>query len=425
MSRRFGSMIMLLAFSLTSYAAAVGGNLADIQLFIEDEVILAPASADLDAYNVVRGPEGAIWLNTGETKPGLFRSTDQGRTWETVPVELSQAPPGQHLAGFHAARDGSLWLLHQAPPTHTVDGKSMEYKDRRVFFSKSKDGGRTWETWEIDYGGFAPDPEADPYTMMETAWCHPNFVERPDGTTFFSLSMRYPDWDDWHQEDQSRPGIRDVMVRTRDGGKTWGDPTIVHQHATETAYAVDPNDPDHIFAATRIQRKGLPGEDLQAIRKLSAMDMTPPTYMPDWAYKNGILLESTDGGRSFREVPGGLFGFASYRWSMAWTKDDWLVLASHAGQDPGQRENYGDHVLRISLNGGKTWLDGTEEGTSLPAKSEKFVVFPAFRNVGKVDHYSASVPATIEVSKNRFLTFGAYKRDKILRGRFWRLENLP
>ena len=301
----------------------------------------------------------------------------------------------------------------------------MEYKDRRVFFSKSTDGGRTWETREIDYGRFAPDPEADPYTMMETAWCHPNFVERPDGTVFFSLSMRYPDWDDWHQEDQSRPGIRDVMVRTRDGGKTWGDPTIVHQHATETAYAVDPNDPDHIFAATRIQRKALPGEDLQAIRKLSAMDMTPPNYMPDWAYKNGILLESTDGGRSFREVPGGLFGFASYRWSMVWTKDDWLVLASHAGQDPGQRENYGDHVLRISLNGGKTWLDGTEEGTRLPAKAKKFVVFPAYRNVGKVDHYSASVPATIEVSKNRFLTFGAYKRDKILRGRFWRLENLP
>ena len=35
--------------------------------------------------------------------------------------------------------------------------------------------------------------------------------------------------------------------------------------------------------------------------------MTPPDYMPDWAYKNGLLLESTDGGRSFREVPGGLF----------------------------------------------------------------------------------------------------------------------
>ena len=425
MPKRIDSVITYFVFSLAAVPVWAGGSLADIQLFIEDEVILAPASAGLHAYNVVRGPEGAIWLNTGEPEPGLFRSKDQGRTWETVPVELHQAPPGQHLAGFHAARDGSLWLLHQAPPTHTVDGKSMEYKDRRVFFSKSKDGGRTWETWEIDYGRFAPDPQADPYTIMETAWCHPNFVERPDGTVFFSLSMRYPDWDDWHQEDQSRPGIRDVMVRTRDGGKTWGDPTIVHQHATETAYAVDPNDPDHIYAATRIQRKGLPGEDLQAIRKLTAMDMTPPNYMPDWAYKNGILLESTDGGRSFREAAGGLFGFGSYRWSVLWTKDDWLILAGNAGQDPGQRESHGDQVLRISLNGGKTWLDGTEEGTSTPAKAKKFVVVPGYRNVGKADHYSASVPATIQLAKNRFLTFCTYKKDRILRGRFWRLENLP
>jgi hypothetical protein len=69
-------------------------------------------------------------------------------------------------------------------------------------------------------------------------------VERPDGSAFFSLSMRYDDWEDYSQEDQTRPGVRDVMVRTGDGGRTWGDPTIVHQHATETAYAVDPNDPE-------------------------------------------------------------------------------------------------------------------------------------------------------------------------------------
>ena len=425
MSRRLNFMVVLFASGLAGCAAPAGGSLADVQLFIEDEVILAPASARLNAQNVVRGPDGAIWLNTGETEPGLFRSTDEGRTWETLPVKLSDVPPGQHLAGFHAARDGSLWLIHQAPPYRIVDGKSIESTDRRGFFSISTDGGRTWDTQDLDQGRFAPDPEADPYTSIDIAWCHPNFVERPDGSAFFSLSMRYDDWEEYSQEDQTRPGVRDVMVRTRDGGRTWGDPTIVHQHATETAYAVDPNDPDHIYAATRIQRKGLPGEDLQAIRKLTAMDMTPPNYMPDWAYKNGILLESTDGGRSFREAAGGLFGFGSYRWSVVWTRDDWLILAGNAGQDPGQRESHGDQVLRISLNGGKTWLDGTEEGTSTPAQAKKFVVVPGYRNVGKADHYSASVPATIQLAENRFLTFCTYKKDRILRGRFWRLENLP
>ncbi len=425
MSRRLDSMIMLVALALAGCAPPAGGSLADVQLFIEDEVILAPASARLNAHNVVRGPDGAIWLNTGEPDPGLFRSTDQGRTWETIAVKLSDVPPGQHLGGFHAARDGSLWLVHQAAPYRIVDGESIESTDRRGFFSISTDGGQTWETRELDQARFAPDPEADPYTSIDIAWCHPNFVERPDGSAFYSISMRYDDWEDYSQADQTRPGVRDVMVRTRNGGRTWGDPTIVHQHATETAYAVDPNDPDHIFAATRIQRKGLPGEDLQAIRKLTAMDMTPPNYMPDWAYKNGILLESTDGGRSFREVPGGLFGFGSYRWSAIWTEEDWLILASTAGQDPGQRKSPGDQVLRISLNGGKTWLDGTEKGTSTAAKAKKFMVVPGYRDVGKADHYSASVPATIQIAENRFLTFCTYKKDRILRGRFWRLENLP
>ena len=206
MPKQINSMIALFVFSLAAVPVWAGGSLADIQLFIEDEVILAPASADLDAYNVVRGPDGAIWLNTGEPKPGLFRSKDQGRTWETVPVELSQAPPGQHLAGFHVARDGSLWLLHQAPPRHTSDGKSIEYMDRRVFFSKSTDGGRTWETREIDYGRFAPDPEADPYTypwrprgVTPTSWSgptgppsFPSACATPIGTTGIRRIRRAP-----------------------------------------------------------------------------------------------------------------------------------------------------------------------------------------------------------------------------------------
>ena len=237
--------------------------------------------------------------------------------------------------------------------------------------------------------------------------------------------MRYDDWDDYLQADQSRPGIRDVMVRSRDGGMTWGDPTIVHQHATETAYAVDPNDPNHILAATRIQRKAHPGENLAAIRKRSARDMTPPSYMPNWAYKNGILLESTDGGRSFREVPAGLFGFASYRWSVVWTKANWVLLVGVGGQNPGEKEQVLDSVARVSLDGGRTWLDGSADGTSAPNRARRFSVVPAYRDIGKRDHYSVGVPVTLELSHNRFLTLASYKKDRILRGRFWHLENVP
>ena len=148
-----------------------------------------------------------------------------------------------------------------------MDGKHVPASDQRGFVSVSSDGGRTWQTSEIDARGFAPGARQDPYTSIEIAWCHPNFVEQKDGTVFFSLSMRYDDWDDFSQADQSRPGIRDVRVRTADGGKDpWGDPTIVHQHATETAYAVDPHNPDHILAATRIGRLDAHAESSDARR---------------------------------------------------------------------------------------------------------------------------------------------------------------
>ena len=181
MRRRLDFMTMLLAFILAGCASPAGGSLADVQLFIEDEVILAPASARLNAQNVVRGPDGAIWLNTGEPATGLFRSMDQGRTWETLPVKLSDVPPGQHLGGFHAARDGSLWLVHQAAPYRIVDGESIKSTDLRGFFSISTDGGQTWETQELDQARFAPDPEADPYTSLEIAWCHPTSWKGPTG----------------------------------------------------------------------------------------------------------------------------------------------------------------------------------------------------------------------------------------------------
>ncbi len=162
MPKRLDSMTMLLAFSLTSCTAPSGGSLADVQLFIEDEVILAPASARLSAQNVVRGPDGAIWLNTGEPEPGLFRSTDQGRTWETLPVKLSNVPPGQHLGGFHAARDGSLWLVHQAAPYRIVDGKSIKSTDRRGFFPSRRTAAGTGRRRSLTRPVLLPTPRRTP-----------------------------------------------------------------------------------------------------------------------------------------------------------------------------------------------------------------------------------------------------------------------
>lgn len=290
-----------------------------------------------------------------------------------------------------------------------------------AYVSVSKDQGNSWRTTRIEYSRFAATAPEDPYTAMEVAWCHPNLIERPGGITMFSASMRYDDWGDYLQSAQNRPGVRDVMIRTTDGGRTWGDPTIVHQHATETAYAVDPFDRNRILAATRIQRKALPGEDPGKVLEKTGVPYPPDSYI----YKNGLLLESTDGGRTFAEVPGSLLGFGSYRFSMLWNQDNLVVLVSIAGQEPGQSTFDNDHVARISLDGGLTWADGTVQGTGELRRAKKFSLVPAYRDVGRSDHYSACVASTVELSSNRFLTLCRYKRDKILKGRFWHLEVVP
>ena len=66
---------------------------------------------------------------------------------------------------------------------------------------------------EVDYPSFAP-AGTGPYVSMGVTGCHPNFIERPDGSLMFSASMRYAEAEDYGQEDQSRPGIRDVLIRS-------------------------------------------------------------------------------------------------------------------------------------------------------------------------------------------------------------------
>ena len=108
---------------------------------------------------------------------------------------------------------------------------------------------------------------------------------------------------------------------------------------------------------------------------------------------------------------------------MLWTPQNMVVLVSLGGQEPGEPFFDNDHVCRISLDGGRTWADGSTGGTSQLNQSQEFSLVPAYRDVGKADHYSAGVAATVEISPNHFLTLCKYKRDKILKGRFWHLEN--
>jgi hypothetical protein len=208
------------------------------------------------------------------------------------------------------------------------------------------------------------------------------------------------------------------MVRTKDGGQTWGDATIVRQHgATEVNYAVDPKNPDHILAAARKQRGLLPGEDRNTVYKRARA----PEKFP-YPFKGTQLLESNDGGRTFHEVPNAYAGFYSHRATICWTDRD-VVIVSYM-TDPvrprGARASKPPAILNvsasISLNGGRTWVDGTKSGTTNFEKSKRFMINP---------HYGGTAP-TIEIASNRYLTaFNTYPggKNNTIEGFFWYLED--
>ena len=386
-----------------------------VEIKIDKVIPITPPAAEIvaGAQNLARHPEGSLWLNTSNTHPGLLRSGDSGQTWTAVPVHLPDVPSGQYLAGFTITRDGRLWIVHQVAP----EGGGHIF-DPLAFISFSVDGARSWQSRPLDYANFAPGAPEDPYRSIQIAWCHPNFIEGPDGSLMFSASMRYEDWGDYLQADQSRPGIRDVMIRTTDGGETWGDPTIVHQHATETAYTADPGNPEHIFAATRIQRKALPGEDPEEILKTTGVPYPPDSYI----YKNGLLLESIDGGRSFREVPHSLTWFGAYRHALLWTTSNLVIALSYAGQAPGRGEADNRKIARVSLNGGCTWVDATERGTPLFNRAKMLQLDPPH----PPEHlYEVGTTPTVELAANHFLTVCIYKGEGSLKAVSWHLEGLP
>ena len=114
----------------------------EIDLRVDEQVVIAPAAEGRAANNATRHPDGSIWLNTTWFTPGLLRSGDGGRTWQTVPVSLSEIPPSQYVASLFATGAGRLCLLHQANERDLGEG---EVPDPRAFSSWSDDDGVTWE----------------------------------------------------------------------------------------------------------------------------------------------------------------------------------------------------------------------------------------------------------------------------------------
>ena len=247
------------------------------------------------------------------------------------------------------------------------------------------------------------------------AGTHPCFLVRPDDTLMLVLGLGHDDSRDYVMYEKTRS--HNVMVRSRDGGRTWGEPSIVHQHGAEGDYALDPNDPDHILGVFRKQQPLLVGEDRETVEKEVGLWGTRYSGTP-YPWKGSILLESTDAGRSFREVPESYLGFYSHRGSILWTPRNVVIVTHQVGYYHDRIPRLPEMGARISLDGGKTWVDGTDSGTPFMNRSTRFkqIIGSATAEL-EPDRFFTAYSVMAEPSGNRSLGsvegfFWSLKRGK-------------
>jgi sialidase-1 len=199
---------------------------------------------DTDAYScfpdIVRRANGELWvafrraggfsleaLRRGKydhvdkgARIGLARSLDNGVTWE-VPtiIPAVDAECGDQDPSITELSDGTLminffrWRVVPAeekdrlfyPSRQGHDGSWSDVEGPWII--RSRDGGAHWETTPVRVDS----------TPLPRAGTSDAVLELPDGTLLMAI----------YGADPGSPVCRAYVVRSRDGGDTWGEPALI------------------------------------------------------------------------------------------------------------------------------------------------------------------------------------------------------
>ena len=154
----------------------------------------------------------------------VVRSADDGATW-SEPVTIADSEADDRNPALGATRDGILVCAYHVQRNYNDAG---EYgacgRPVDVMLTRSHDGGLTWEPpYHMD---FEPLRGRSPYGKM---------VALADGTLLLPLYG-----DEIGASGEARPNCS-YILRSRDGGLTWGDPTLIAQAFNETGLALLPD----------------------------------------------------------------------------------------------------------------------------------------------------------------------------------------
>ena len=264
----------------------------------------------------------ATFQSTGATlegKPnqGSFRmlsSADQGRTWLEQRIAPGPLSGQADVTGFGVLPDDTLLLnwstlpppgsdlsreqkLDRARAAGTWDERergSLERHFQAMYVARSTDRGRSWERpVEIDAHPF---DQANGLTQPLTL---------RDGTVLLAHGLRNGNGHESVPDCQPLPaeelGIRGVIYRSRDGGRTWSDRTAMLNSACEQRLLELPS--GKLLAAIRCQLMGagflgsLWDDDTQAW-----VDPHGLRVPEDGGQKHLWLADSSDQGRTWHNL---------------------------------------------------------------------------------------------------------------------------
>ncbi len=238
------------------------------------------AGAGTKGVVVCRHPDGSLVL--ASRTASIHRSTDEGHTWTRVAeIRLPGQRPGPFSFGVTAAGTYLMGYHTLVRPADPATGARNTYQTN---VARSEDGGRTWIARPIRPGPMRYGGGGDGSRITELS----------DGTVVTSCGVA------WNDPAREEGYVGDVMLRSRDDGRTWDDWTVLPPGCSESNFLELPS--GELLCATRYQRQATRDDYFGAPSAGAAPDGWPfpsRNLCGEGKFKNEAVMFSGDRGRNW------------------------------------------------------------------------------------------------------------------------------